>query len=129
MGMKGQDRDPKKERVAALLATGATVKATARKAGVGERTVYKWLAIPEFQAAVRTQRNRVVDRIVGRLVRSADLAITALCKSVKGEESDAVRVRAADVLLSHLNRLREHQELAEQVRELQEKLEGQSCDR
>jgi hypothetical protein len=57
----------KEEALLLALAFGATVEGAARKAGVGERTAYRRLAEPAFQARLEQARRDMVLRTMGLL--------------------------------------------------------------
>jgi hypothetical protein len=91
-----------------LLACRNIAEAAA-KVGLGERTVSRWLAEDEaFQRALAKAEGEAIDAATRELVNLAGDAIRTL-REVLGDKGAAptARVRAADMVLSHLLRLRE----------------------
>jgi transposase-like protein len=112
-----------RQRAAALaIATGASIRSVAKTAGVSTRAVYKWLAQPAYVQLIATERDRVLSRVVGKLVRSAVRAATTLDKllGASGEPGEGARIRAASAILDAMVRTREHGELAARVAALEE---------
>jgi len=69
------------------------------------------LSVPEFLAAYRDARRRVVERAVGRLQAATGKAVTTLAKELKGARA-ADRIKAADLILSHALKAAEFTDLA-----------------
>jgi transposase-like protein len=89
------------EAIAALLSKG-TVEEAARIAGIGKRTLSRWLQVPEFQAAYRQARHDAFSQSVARLQQGSVAAATVLLKLTLDPSTPAsVRVRAADCVLNH----------------------------
>ena len=103
------------------LAGGATVTDAARHAGLGRRTVTRYMADDEFLAAIERTRAKLIERAVGRL---ADLSTKAIDRLAELLESDkqTVQLSAARVILQSLPQLREHAELSERLEELEQRL-------
>jgi hypothetical protein len=91
----------KQEALIAALLTEATHAAAAAKAGVSEATAQRWLHLPEFQAAYRQARRKLVEAAVGRIQAATGQAVDTLLAVAKGGAKDADRVRAAVALLDH----------------------------
>jgi hypothetical protein len=78
----GQKLGRKQEAVIAALLTEPNHADAARKAGVAEATLYRWLNMAEFQAAYRAARRQVVEAAVGRLQQAAGQAVDTLVKNL-----------------------------------------------
>jgi hypothetical protein len=118
----------KQEKAIACLLTQPTIEAAAAASGVAYRTLRNWLALPHFQAAYRSARKDILERTVGRIVQGTVQAVTALVECLSSPR-EAVRVRAAAVLLSNAQRGMEVCDLAEEVRVLKEQIEDLRHDR
>jgi hypothetical protein len=94
----------KTEAAVAALLTEPTHAAAAARAGVAESTLHRWLRRPEFQAAYRAARERVVDEAVGQLQRAAGEAVATLRANLAGPRP-ADQIRAAVAILGQLARL------------------------
>jgi hypothetical protein len=88
--------------ISALL-TEPTIAGAAKKAGVAESTVHRWLKDPEFQSAYRAARLSVVEAAVGRLQQAAGEAVETLRTALKAER-DGDKIRAALGILEHAYR-------------------------
>jgi hypothetical protein len=104
-----------------LLAAGSTVAAAAGKAGVAAPTVWGWLRVPGFKARVRQLRGVLTEQASGVLAEGMTAAAWALRRLLRSK-SASVRLKAADLLLTHAR------EMAT-VEDLQHRLEQLESDR
>jgi hypothetical protein len=110
----------KQEQAIAALMTQRNVDEAAKAAGVGVRTLWRWLKIPEFQAAYREARRTAFSQAIARLQQGGSAAATTLIKiMVDPKEPAAARVRAADCILSHGVRAIEIEDLAARLDQLE----------
>jgi hypothetical protein len=91
----------KQEALIAALLTEPTHAAAAKKAGVSEATAQRWLRRPDFQAAYRRARRRLVEGAVGRIQAATGQAVDTLLAVAKDGKKDGDRVRAAVALLDY----------------------------
>lgn len=105
----------------ASLATGATVQAAAKAAGVGARTVHRRLDDPAFRQRVAHARDELVAQAVGRLSEATSSAVTALL-DLLDSEMDFARLGAARAILELAAKYREAADLTERIRALEERL-------
>ena len=71
-------------------------------AGIGVRTLLRWLKLPEFQSAYRQARRDAFGQAIARLQQGTSAAATTLLKVMIDPGAPAsVRVRAADSVLNH----------------------------
>jgi hypothetical protein len=122
--MAGSGRKNADGRLAVLLAAGLSVAKAAKKAKVGERTVYRRLKDPDFRRRVEEARAAMVEKTVGKLAAIGNLAVGQLhglmSKETTGEQ---VRLGAARAALDFLFRSHEQQTLAKQVEDLRRQVE------
>ena len=71
-------RNTKKAQVIKHLLTGNTVLLAAEKAGVTERTVYRWLSQPDFVEEIHRQERQVLRACSWRLVSMTKKALDAI---------------------------------------------------
>ena len=109
----------KREAVALRLAGGAGVRAAARAAGVGERTVFTWLKDPAFAARVSELRGQLFARAVAVLTRLAGKAARKLDKLLDSAH-EGIALGACRTVLEAGPRLRELTEMEERLRALEE---------
>jgi len=100
------------------LASGATVRRAARKAGVAERTAGRRLADPDFRRRVHEARAALFERAIGRLARAATKAADTLA-ALLDADSESVRLGAARALLELGSKLHESVTLENRIAELE----------
>src|SRR5262245_45419587 len=76
-------------------------RSAAGVAGVGERTLRRWLQSPEFSAAYRHVRRELVENAIARVQSAAGQAVDTPLKVAQEGAKDSDRVRAALALLDH----------------------------
>jgi len=114
----------KQRRVAELLAAGYTRQEAANRAGVSERSVYRWLDDAAFQRHIRAEQNRLRGELVSALRRSLSKSIRVLEVALDCDDEDR-KLLAARALLSAGARflaLLEASELHERLEKLEQKL-------
>ena len=106
--------------IAALLDPGNTSRAAACKAaGVGERTLATWLKDDDFQDALRQAETLLVSHAARRLLALTDDAIAALKDNLSEYSKPMHSLRAAELVLSHVLRWREVQDLEARIAALE----------
>lgn len=104
------------------LACGETVAEAARKAGVAERTVYRWQQEEGFRQEIAAARAEMFNRALGRLAEGAVGSVLMLRQLCLKAKSEAIRLAAARTLLEQGTRLRESVEFAHRLQELEKNL-------
>jgi hypothetical protein len=97
----GQKLTSKQESVIAALLTEPTYAAAAKKAGIGETTLYRWLKLPDFRAAFDEARRELVKSALRRLQAGTIQAVETLFEVSRHGRRDGDRVRAALGVLDH----------------------------
>lgn len=119
--MAGGGRKRGWEAAALALARGETVAGAAAKAGIGERTLYRWLKEEEaFRQDVDTARAEMFSRALGCMAEGTFAAAVTLRQLCSKARSETVKLGAARSLLELGPRLREHIELVERIRALEQ---------
>lgn len=110
--------------IAALL-EGNNQAGAATAAGVTKRTVQRWLIDPTFTAALREGSDAAIQAASARLAALAEHAVTAIAATMQQPMTPGagVRLRAADALLSHALRIREHTDILERLAQLEKMLD------
>ena len=115
----------KQRRAIAALIEARTIQDAAQAAGVGERTLYRWLEDPIFA--------RELNKAEGNLIKSAVAALVGdmlqnfdVIKMIRDntQAADGVRLRAASILDSSLLRWKEMDDLEERIARLEEAIYG-----
>ncbi len=93
----GQKLTRKQEEVIAALLTERTYAAAAAKAGVGERTIYRWLLLPDFCIAFEKAKQESVKSAICHLqLGTRPVSEVLLNIALHGKrESDRIRAAAA----------------------------------
>lgn len=86
----------KKEEAIAALLSHRSIEEAARAAGLGYKTLLRWLELPEFRDAYRKARREAVQQAVARLQQATGMASLTMLKMITDPHvPGAVRLRAA----------------------------------
>ena len=89
-------------------------------AGIGTKTLLRWLKLPEFQAAYRQARREAFGQAVARLQQGTSAAATTLLKMMLDPKTPAsVRVRAAECVMNQATKAIEIEDIEARVAELE----------
>ena len=100
---------PAKQRrcIEALVITGDVTQAAAA-GNVARKTVYQWLKSADFREALKEAEADALDNLSRRLVSLADKAASVLETVLDDKKaSNSQRLRASEIVLSNLLRMRE----------------------
>lgn len=106
----------------ASLAAGYSIKSAAVRASVGERTVQRRLAEPEFRDQVRDAREAFIQQTVGALAMASAQASITLSELLKAD-SEMARLGAARVILEQAMKYRDSDALESRIERLEVLLE------
>jgi hypothetical protein len=110
----------KQEDAIAALLTQRNLEEAARSAGIGARTLLRWLKLPAFQTAYRQARREAFGQAVARLQQGTSAAATTLLKTMIDPATPAsVRVRAAEAIFNHSAKAIEIEDIEARVSELE----------
>jgi len=110
----------KQEDAIAALLTQRNVEEAARTAGIGTRTLLRWLQIPEYQKAYREARRAAFSQSIARLQQGASAAATTMLKLMIDTNTPAsVRIRAAECVMNHATKAIEIEDVEARVSELE----------
>jgi hypothetical protein len=116
---------PRQERAIAALMTEQTILRAAQVAGVGERTLHKWLDRPNFAAEYRRVRREAFRQAVGMSQRFASAAVATLAKVMADPQSPySAKVAAATALLKFGREGIEIEDLQVRVEDLERQAAG-----
>ena len=120
MAARGSTLGRKQEDAIAALLTQRNVEEAARAAGIGPRTLLRWLKLPEFQSAYREARREAFSQAIARLQQGTSAAATTLLKVMIDSNAPApVRVRAADSVFNHAAKAIEIEDIEARLSELE----------
>ena len=90
----------KQRRAIGILLITPTITAAAASVGVGEQTLYQWLAEPSFATAYRQARAEVVAHAAAQVQRAASTAVAVLVDVMNNpDELSMTRITAAHMVL------------------------------
>ncbi len=108
--------------IAALL-TQRNVDEAARTAGIGTRTLLRWMKEPEFLTAYREARRAAFGQSIARMQQASSAAVSTLLKVMVDASTPAsTKVRAADSVLNHSAKAIEIEDIEVRVTELERSL-------
>jgi hypothetical protein len=110
MAGHGQKYTRKQEALIAALLTEPTCTAAAEKAGVGERTLYRWMQLPEFRAAYDRARQEPLKSTISHLQLGTRPASEVLLHIALHGRRESDCLRAAATILDFA--MREHPDTA-----------------
>src|SRR5258707_859973 len=97
MAGHGENLGRKQEDAIAALLSQRNIEEAARAAGVGTRTLIRWLKLPEFGKEYRKARREAVHQSVARLQQATGAAATIVLKLMTDPNVPAaVKLRAAE---------------------------------
>ena len=121
MAENGSKLSAKQHRAITALLTSKSVTEAATATGQGERTIYRWLSEPAFRQALSAAEGDLIDVATRRLLQLQGGALDTL-EALLGDGADAsagVRLRAAQVTLDHLLKLREMRDIEQRLAALE----------
>jgi hypothetical protein len=112
----------KKHAAIAALLTHASIEKAAISVGISEKTLWRWLQLPEFSQAYQTARDEVLTQSLSLMHKATGTAVATLIRNLKcGNPS--VEVRAAIGLLDQTYKGREHLETEARLAAIEKMLE------
>lgn len=110
---------PAQRKAIEALLTCGNVASAALAADVGRTTVYRWLKEDYFIAELRSAEQEAVASLSRALAGLGDSAAEALRAALHPEQKITTRLRASEIVIGNLLRLRELVELEERIRALE----------
>jgi len=122
MSQTGTLNAKKRKALAALLAC-STARGAAKAAGIGERTIWRYLGDPLFKRELRDLQDKAIMAAAASLSGLTGEAIETLRDVLSdAEASHSVKVRCALGILQERRRIGELDDLSERVGRLEEAL-------
>ena len=116
----GEKRSRKEEAAISALLTESGIAAAAKKAGIAESTLRRWLQDSDFAERYRSARRQVLEQSTARLQLATVDAVNALQAIVTSQDSPpSTRVSAARTILDMAYRAIEVGELSERLHSLE----------
>ena len=126
-GSTSGELTPTQQRAVRALLTSKGVSEAAKLAKVGERTLWRWLLDPGFKVALSAAEGELLDAATRRLLGLQESAIETF-EQVLGDASasQAVRLRAAQLVLDYLLKLRELRDVEQRLTALEQAMKAQN---
>jgi uncharacterized protein with ATP-grasp and redox domains len=110
----------KQEEAIAALLSHRNIEEAAHAAGIGTRTLLRWMKLPEFMDAYRKARREAVQQAVARLQQATGAASLTLLKLMTDPNMPgAVRLRAAAFVFDYAIKGIEVDDIEARVAELE----------
>ena len=120
MAARGSILGRKQEDAIAALLTQRNVEEAAKAAGIGTRTLLRWMKQPEFDTAYREARRKAFGQSIARLQQGTSAAATTLLKLLIEPGTPAsVRARVADSIFNHAAKAIEIEDIEARVAALE----------
>ena len=121
MAARGSILGRKQEDAIAALLIHRNIDEAARAAGIGARTLLRWMKLPEFQMAYREARRQAFGQAIARLQQASSAAVSVLHKvMVDAGTPPSTKVRAADSVLNHTIKGIEAEDILERLAALEQ---------
>jgi hypothetical protein len=117
------DLDASQQKALAALLSCETVAAAAKKAKLGEATLYRYLADEKFKAAYRAARSELVEHSITQLQRDCAIASKTLREVCEDKQApSSARVSAAKIIFDGAIKAVELQDLAARLEAVERSL-------
>lgn len=115
----------KYQRAICALLNHSSLTAASASCKVSERTLRRWLRIPEFREALAEAERDMLERVSNHMTQLAASALAALENVLNdADASGSTRIRAAMAVLDHTLKWREHIVLEERMAALESQQNG-----
>ena len=117
---------PKQTKAIPILLQASSIQEAATAAGISERTLYRWLHDPAFQAELQQAQDRIVNTAIRRMSAGINDAVDCLLQIINDPTVKASsRVNASRILLGEFRHLRAFADLSQRVTALEAFIDGQ----
>jgi hypothetical protein len=121
MSNSNLDWNASDELILSGLAAGLTHTETAELANVSSKTIQRRVTDEAFATEIARRRGQQVERITGRLSELSSHAVDTLTEALD-DDSPTIRLRAADLTLNWLVKLRREADLERRIAEIEHEL-------
>jgi AcrR family transcriptional regulator len=115
-------KETNKEKVLAALIETSSVRDAAKKSGIAEATVYRYLQDKEFLAEYRNARRQTVESAIAQMQNAATAAVYKLTELMNCE-NPAVAARCAQIILDNAIKGVELIDVVERLENLEDAVE------
>jgi ribosomal protein S11 len=119
----GQKMSRKKEQAIAALLSQPSIARAAKKSGIGEKTLFRWLQLDEFRQAYKNARRQVVDQTIAQIQSVLAEAVQTLLNVMSDVTTPAsAKVSAARALLDIGFKVVEIEDLESRIEKIEKNL-------
>jgi len=111
-----------KTQLALAIAQGESISMWARQNEVSRSTAYRWASEPSVRRMVDLSRRHALDQAIGRMAKRAAWATDQIATLAKNAESESVKLRALQWILSDVRAGSKFSELESRMTEMEEEL-------
>lgn len=113
---------PAQQRAISALLEARDIRSAAVAAGVGERSLYRWMSDEDFQQELQHAQRMLLEGTLRRLAHLSAMAIDVLERGMREAEPLPQQLRAAEITLSRLMKAQEVLSLEERLESLESTL-------
>jgi hypothetical protein len=119
----GQKLSRKKEQTIAALLSQPSIGSAAKKVGIGEKTLFRWIQLDEFKQAYKNARRQVVDQTIAQIQSVMSEAVQTLLNIMSdGTAPASAKVSAARALLDIGFKVVEIEDLESRIEKIEKNL-------
>jgi hypothetical protein len=113
----------KKEQAIAALLSQPSIGRAAKKVCIGEKTLFRWLQLDDFQLAYKNARHQVIDQTIAQIQSVMSEAVQTLLSVMADSTTPAsAKVSAARALLDIGFKVVEIEELENRIEKIEKNL-------
>ena len=117
------DLNKNQRRALAALLAETTIRDAAKAAGLGETTLYRYLRDPDFRAELQARQSELIAAAVASLAGlTGDAVGTLRAAMADPNATTSAKVRAASLILDHVQKLTTFAELETRLAALEARL-------
>jgi hypothetical protein len=119
----GQKLSRKKEQAIAALLSQPSIGGAAKQVGIGEKTLFRWLQLDDFQRAYKNARRQVIDQTITQIQSVMSKAVQTLLNVMSDVAAPAsAKVSAARALLDIGFKVVEIEDLESRIEKIEKNL-------
>ncbi len=96
-----------------------TMEDVAKKIGINERTLYRWLTLPQFKRRLQGERNRLREQGFNKLKALLNAAVERL-GNLLDDASSSIKLRASQTVVDYNIKVAEIEEVEQRLARLEE---------
>jgi AcrR family transcriptional regulator len=117
-------KETNKEKVLIALIETSSIREAAKKSGIGEATIYRYLQDKEFLAEYRNARRQTVESAIAQMQNAASEAVDRL-KELQYCENPAVAARCAQIIYENAVKGMETTDILERLEKIEDEHQKQ----